>query len=152
MHTEFRKVRTPDEMRRLLAFDRKVFHAADTFPADYWMELESYWMLAGNATVGCCAFERDADFGERKKGSLYIATTGILPRYQGLGYGQLLKCWEICFARYHGFRRVVTNTRSRNRAMIDLNRKFGFEVIRTVPLYYSSPTDSTVIMELRLKR
>jgi ribosomal protein S18 acetylase RimI-like enzyme len=61
-----------------------------------------------------------------------------------------LKSWEVSFARYHGFKRIVTNTRKRNTKMIELNRKFGFYVTRTTPRYYSDPTDSTVVMELIL--
>ncbi len=86
----------------------------------------------------------------RIDGSLYISTTGILPKFQGKGFGQLLKCWEIAYARHNGFTRIVTNTRKRNRSMIALNRKFGFRIIRTTPRYYSDPTDSTVVMELTL--
>jgi ribosomal protein S18 acetylase RimI-like enzyme len=160
MKTEFRKA-LPAEIRQLVAFDRKVFPKSDRFPKEYWMEIEAYWMLVDNLKVGCCAFEKRVDFQEdiredeancRMDGSLYIGTTGILPKFQGKGFGQLLKSWEIAYARYHGFTRIVTNTRKRNRSMIALNRKFGFEVIRTTPDYYSDPADSTVVMELILNR
>jgi ribosomal protein S18 acetylase RimI-like enzyme len=99
-------------------------------------------------------FQEDINQGginPRLKGSLYISTTGILPRFRGIGLGGLLKCWEISYARYHGFNRIVTNTRQRNVAMIKLNRKFGFRMIRTTPAYYSDPPDATVVMELRLR-
>lgn len=146
-------------MRSLLTFDRKVFRVSDRFTADYWKELESYWMLIDNVKVGCCAFERDVDFQEdvredgvnpQMKGSLYIASTGILPRFRGLGLGQMLKYWEICYARRYRFRRVVTNMRGNNTTIVRLNKKLGFKVIRTTPRYYSHPTDLTVVMELRL--
>ena len=159
MRTEFRKADAQREMRSLMAFDRKVFRASDRFSADYWRTCESYWLLAGNTKIGCCAFQRHIDFQEdiredglnpRLKGSLYISTTGILPRYQRMGFGQLMKCWQIAYARFHGFSRIVTNTRKGNTGMIALNRKFGFETLRTTPGYYSSPTDSTVVMELVL--
>jgi ribosomal protein S18 acetylase RimI-like enzyme len=159
MKTEFRKVDPHREMRSLMAFDRKSFRASDRFPADYWRACESYWMLVGNTKVGCCAFQRHIDFQEdiredglnpRRKGSLYISTTGILPQYQRMGFGQLMKSWEISYARFHGFSRIVTNTRKGNTAMIALNRKFGFETVRTTPQYYHGPPDATVIMELVL--
>jgi len=117
-------------------------------------------MLVDRVKVGCCAFERHVDFQQdlradecnpRRDGSLYISTTGILPRFQGQGFGQLIKQWQIAFARHHGFTRIVTNTRKRNAAMIALNRKFDFRVLRTGPRYYSAPTDATVVMELLLK-
>jgi len=155
MHTEFRKAQPAREMRSLLAFDRKVFPASDRFTADYWKELETYWMLIDGVKVGCCAFEENTDFHEdgvhaQLKGSLYIATTGILPRLRGLGLGTMLKYWEICYARRHRFGRIVTNMRASNTTIIQLNKKLGFKKIRTIPHYYSGPEDSTVVMDLLL--
>jgi ribosomal protein S18 acetylase RimI-like enzyme len=160
MNVEFRRANARAEIRGLMAFDRKVFRASDRFPADYWRACEAYWMLADKIKVGCCAFQRNVDFQEdlrpdglnpHRKGSLYISTTGILPKYQGLGFGQLMKSWQICFARFHGFSRIVTNTRKRNAAMVALNRKFGFKIVRTAPGYYSSPADAAVVMEILLE-
>ena len=159
MRTEFRRVKTPDEIRSLLTFDRKVFDAVDRFPAEYWSSVQSYWMLVDGVKVGCCAFEKNVDFqGDQREdglnprldGSLYIASTGILPRFQGRGFGRLMKSWQIAYASHHEFKRIVTNTRKRNKRMIHLNRIFGFKVIRITPRYYSHPADSTVVMELRL--
>jgi ribosomal protein S18 acetylase RimI-like enzyme len=159
MNTEFRKAIVPDEIRGLMAFDHRVFPKSDRFDAAYWNICESYWMVVDGVQVGCCAFERHVDFQDdirrdglnrRRRGTLYICSTGILPKFQGKGFGSLLKSWEVSFARYHAFKRMVTNTRKRNTKMIELNRKFGFHVIRTTPRYYSDPTDSTVVMELIL--
>ena len=149
----------PREMRRLMAFDRKVFRKADLFWAEDWRRYEAYWMRVDGRVAGCCAFETNVDFQEDLRrdgvnppmeGSVWIATTGILPSMQGRGLGTLMKSWEIAFARSRGFRRMVTNVRSRNRAMLALNRKFGFRVIRRTPGYYSGPRDATVVMELML--
>lgn len=159
MRTEFRKVNPHQEIRRLLAFDRKVFQPADRFHADYWYQLESYWMLIGGVRVGCCGFEKHVDFVDDlppgmstpdRPGSLFIATTGIRPQDQGIGLGQLMKAWQICYARRHGFQRIVTNVRSRNTAMLNLNRKFHFQVLRTIPDFYTDPADATVVLELVL--
>jgi ribosomal protein S18 acetylase RimI-like enzyme len=159
MNTEFRRAVIPREIRSLMAFDRKVFPRSDLFDAAYWRTCVSYWMLVDGIKAGCCAFEEHADFRDDldpeaanppRKGSLYICSTGLLPKFQGKGLGTLLKSWELAYARYHGFTRVVTNMRSRNTAIIRLNRQFGFRVVRTSPGYYSSPADSTVVMELKL--
>ena len=158
MRTEFRAAIVPDDVRRLMAFDRKVFPPGDRFTAWYWRQVESWWMLVDEVRVGCCAFAPDADFHESagghppEPGSLYIASTGILPAYQGRGFGTLLKAWQICYARQHGFTRIVTNTRQRNDVMIRLNRKFHFRTIRTSAAYYADPPDATGVMELRLER
>ena len=143
MRIQFRKAILPGELGSLLAFDRKVFPRPDCFDRAYWKTVESWWLLIGAQKAGCCAFEKQDD-------ALYIATTGILPNFQNRGLGALLKSWEIAYARYHGFNRVITNCRKTNTRMIALNRKFGFRIVRTIPRYYVEPTDSAVLMELRL--
>ncbi len=140
-----------------MAFDRKVFSESDLFDAEAWRDCAPYWMIVDGAKAGCCAFQKNIDFrddiGEddpRLKGSLFISTTGMLPKFQGRGFGSLLKAWEISFARYHGFTRIVTNHRKRNIPIIKLNQKFGFKIIRTTSRYYENPGDSVVVMELLL--
>ena len=161
MNTEFRRVVKPKEIRSLVIFDHKAFqkYPADWFDRDDWKEFDSWWMLVNNRKIGCCAFDPHVDFQEdiRKDGknpyrraSLYIATTGILPGFRGLGFGYLLKCWQISYARYNRFTRVVTNSRKSNKPMIKLNEKVGFKVLRTTPNYYDYPREPTVVMELRL--
>jgi GNAT superfamily N-acetyltransferase len=161
MKTEFRKAVLPRELRSLMAFDRKVFSESDVFPSAYWKACESWWMLIDGVKAGCCAFQRDVDFQEDlheggfnpfRKGSLYITTTGLLPEYQGRGFGSLLKAWQIAWAGHHGFKRIITNTRRRNKRMIRLNRKFGFTIVRTTPGYYADPSDATVVMEIVLPK
>lgn len=150
MKTEFRKAILPKEIRGLLAFDGKVFPEADRFDAAYWKECESYWLIAGRTKVGCCAFVHGDDIAPHRKNSLYIATTGILPRFQHCGFGKLFKSWQIAYARYHGYNRVITHCRKSNTRIIALNRQFGFRIVRTIPRYYAEPTDSAVLMELLL--
>jgi ribosomal protein S18 acetylase RimI-like enzyme len=67
-----------------------------------------------------------------------------------LGFGGLLKSWQVLYARRHGFTRIITNTREGNRPIIGLNKKFGFKVLRTTPNYYEEPLEPTVVMELQL--
>ncbi len=158
MNIEFRRAIVPREIPSLVAFDHKTFPRADWFSAADWKHYEAYWMIAGKTKAGCCALQPHVDFQEDIRedgvnppcpGSLYIASTGILPRYQGMGFGRLLKSWEISYARYHGFTRIVTNMRKSNAAMIRLNRQFKFRVVRTTPDYYRDPAEATVVMELR---
>lgn len=150
MRTEFRKAVVPKEIQALLAFDAKVFPAADRFDADYWRACESHWLLVDNKKIGCCAFEKNIK-APRRRGSLYISTTGVLPRYQNLGFGPLIKAWQVAYARYYGFNRIITNCRKSNSRMIALNRQFGFRIVRTIPRYYSEPVEPAVLMELLLE-
>lgn len=161
MKTTFRQVVVEREVRSLIAFDHKAFCAypAEWFEAQDWRRYECWWLLVESRKVGCCAFERNVDFQQdiradgrnpRRRGSLYIASTAILPEAQGKGLGTLLKSWQVAYARQHGFTRIVTNTRKSNRAMIRLNKNFGFTVIRTTADYYAEPGEATVVMELLL--
>jgi GNAT superfamily N-acetyltransferase len=156
MHVEFRKALVPDELRDLMAFDRKVFPKADLFRTEDWIRDGAYWMLLDGAKIGCCAFQSHRDFTEdirkdgrniRRRGSLYITTTGILPRFQNRGFGKLLKVWQIAYARSGGFERIVTNCRMRNRAILGLNQSLGYRFVRATERYYSGPVDATVVME-----
>ncbi len=160
MNSEFRRAALPDEIRSLVLFDRKAFehYPADCFEPDDWKTYETWWLIVDHRKVGCCAFQLHVDFREdvtrghknpHRRGSLYIVTTGILPDCRRMGFGRLLKCWQIAYARRHAFTRIVTNTRKSNKAMIELNREFGFKVIRTTPGYYENPSEPTVVMELR---
>ncbi len=142
MKTEFRRAIQPLELRSLMAFDRRVFPAADRFDAEYWGLCDAWWLLVDGVKAGCCAFEKDSN--------LYIATTGILPKYQGRGLGALMKAWQIAYARTHGFDRLVTHSRQSNAAIIALNRRFGFRVVRTVKNYYEEPAEAGVVMRLDL--
>jgi len=149
----------PADLRSLIAFDHLVFPKSDWFPRDAWTTYDSYWMRLNGRKIGCCAMQEHTSFQDDlqaddapRRGSLYIASTGIHPDFQGMGFGQLLKNWQVIYARYRGFERIVTNTRKSNSAMIALNRKFGFRIIRTTPRYYSDPVESTVVMELVLPR
>jgi ribosomal protein S18 acetylase RimI-like enzyme len=135
----------PRELNALIAFDRRIFPAADQFEPEYWRSCESWWLFAGGVKIGCCAFEKKA--GGR---SLYIATTGILPKYQRQGFGQLMKAWQIAHAQHHGYRRLVCHSRESNARMIALNERFGFRIIRKMPRYYAEPNEAAVLMELRL--
>jgi len=150
----------PDELNRLVAFDHKVFGRADWFTKADWERYECYWMVVDGVAVGCCGFEHHVDFQEGQKnenpplrGSLYISTTGIRPHLRRRGFGRLLKSWQIAYARRHGFTRVITNHRASNRHMIELNKQFGFKIIRRrKAIYYLDPDEPTVVMELKMPK
>ncbi len=159
MHVEFRPALIPKELRSLVLFDHKAFAAypSDWFDSAHWRAYQSWWLILNRRKVGCCAFQLNVDFqGDarngiqtpKRKGSLYLASTAILPAFRGLGLGSLFKAWQIEYARFHGFSRIVTNTRKSNKPMLRLNQKFGFKIIRTSPHYYFDPPESTVVMEL----
>jgi ribosomal protein S18 acetylase RimI-like enzyme len=145
VNAEFRRAILPAELPALQAFDRKAFKS-DFFDAEDWEKCEPYWLLIDGVKAGCYAFGKNT---RHAKGTLYISTTGVLPRFQRRGLGSLIKKRQIAYARRHGFARIVTHTRKNNAKMIALNRKFHFKTIRTIPGYY--PGHVTALeMELQL--
>jgi ribosomal protein S18 acetylase RimI-like enzyme len=142
VNTEFRKALIPEEIRSLCAFDRKIF-PSDHFTPSEWKDYETYWLLLDGKKIGCCGFEKLGD-------TLHITTTGIVPAYRRTGFGQVMKSWEIAYARRRGFKQIVASSRKSNAAMIALNRKFGFRVVGHEPGHYENPPEPAVIMRLTL--
>ena len=64
MEVEFKKAVLPEDMRKLRAFDRKVFPRSDLFSVEEWKEYDPYWMVIDGTTLGCCAFQANVDFQE----------------------------------------------------------------------------------------
>jgi ribosomal protein S18 acetylase RimI-like enzyme len=157
MVLEFRGAVLPEEGAELWKLDVEIF-GKDAFAAKDWLSLESYWIVVDGRVAGCAAFIPDVEFGEdleagenaAQRGTLYIQSTGLLQVYRGRGLGKRIKEWEIEYAKRNGFRRMVTNCRESNAAMISINEKFGFRPIRTTPGYYEDG-EATVVMELLLQ-
>ena len=158
MIMEFRKAELPRDAASLREMDVEIF-GEDAFELAHWLTPESYWILADGEVAGCAAFIPDVDFADdlRKddenkpqRGTLYIQSTGLLAKYRGQGVGSRVKAWQIEYAKRNGFRRIVTNCREGNAAMLAVNRKFGFQAIRTTPGYYGDG-EATVVMELSLE-
>lgn len=146
MELEFRRVDVRKELRRLRDFDRRVFSDGDLFPASFWRECDVYWLVVDGVRVGCCAFQEEKE----EAGALAITSTGLLPSWQGRGLGQVMKAWQIAYAKRHGYRKLVTEMRASNARMIRLNKAFGFRVSRTRAGSYVEPDEAAVIMELAL--
>jgi len=158
MLLEFRKALLPQDAPALWNLDLAIF-GKDAFDQALWLVLESYWILVGSQVAGCSAFIHDADFQEDLRedaqntpqpGTLYIQSTGFLAQYRGQGLGHRVKAWQVEYARQNGFRRIVTNCRESNAAMISINKKFGFRPTRTTPDYYEDG-EATVVLELFLR-
>jgi ribosomal protein S18 acetylase RimI-like enzyme len=157
MRIDFRRAELPEDALALWEMDQQIF-AEDAFELAHWLILESHWILVDGERAGCAAFIHDVDFAEDlrdddennpQQGTLYIQSTGLLEKFRGRGVGTRVKEWQIEYAREHGFKRVVTNCRESNSRMIEINRRFGFQPIRTTRGYYGDG-EATVVLELKL--
>jgi len=157
MLLEFRRAVLPEEAPDLWKLDVAIF-GKDAFQPEDWLSLESYWIVADGQVAGCAAFIRDVEFQEdlredernaARPGTVYIQSTGLLPEFRGRGLGTRIKAWQIEYAKRNGFRRMLTNCRESNAAMISINEKYGFRAIRSTPGYYEDG-EATVVMELVL--
>jgi ribosomal protein S18 acetylase RimI-like enzyme len=157
MGLEFREAVLPDDGLALWRLDVAIF-GRDAFPLEDWLSLESYWIVVDGQVAGSAAFIRDVEFQEdlpgeqentEQPGTIYIQSTGLLPEFRGRGLGKQIKGWQIEFAKRNGFRRILTNCRESNAAMLSINQKFGFQAIRITPDYYEDG-EATVVMELLL--
>jgi ribosomal protein S18 acetylase RimI-like enzyme len=158
MILEFRRAVVPEDGAALWKMDVEIF-GKDAFPPEDWLRLESYWIVVNGQVAGCAAFIPDVEFQEdlrgdgenaARRGTVYIQSTGLRREYRGRGLGKRIKEWEIEYARRNGFRRIVTNCRESNAAMISINEKYGFRAIRRTPGYYEDG-ETTVVMQLVLK-
>jgi GNAT superfamily N-acetyltransferase len=157
MMLEFRKAVLPEEAAELWKLDVEIF-GKDAFEPEDWLGLESYWVVVDGRRAGCAAFIHDVEFQEDLRedgqnvdqaGTVYIQSTGLLRAYRRQGLGNRIKAWQIEYAKRNGFRRIVTNCREGNAAMIAINKKHGFRAIRSTRGYYEDG-EATVVMELDL--
>ncbi len=122
---------------------RLVPHAAGTdtdhpLPAD---SVRRGLQAGGPIVPGATWLARDADgwvgmtlataLGER---DVYTLFTGVHPRRWGQGVGTALKCRAIEWARASGAVHTVSHVRSRNTAMLAVNRRLGCAVVADVAL------------------
>ncbi len=59
-------------------------------------------------------------------------------RYQNQGFGQLLFNHLIELAKHSGIQKMILEVRASNQTAIHLYQKWGFQVIREIPQFYSN--------------
>lgn len=141
----------------LATMDREIFGRDDAFSADNFGRCVNFLVYLNGFAIGSIVLMHNRSIARTydddepiMEGSLYIISTALLPEYQRIGLGSILKAWQIAYARHNGFKRIVTNARLRNKASIALNKKFSFQVVETIPGYYPKPKEDAVVMRLDL--
>ncbi len=81
----------------------------------------------------------------RRDAKLY--SLGVAPEQRGCGISQLLMQQMLESLREKGFRRVLLEVRCDNSRAIDLYRRFGFSVAKTLKAFYRDGCDA-YLMEL----
>lgn len=137
----------------LARMDAQIFFPSDSYSAEQFGRCKCWIIQVGGQAVGSIAllpnFDLDSEGREiSMSGSLYIAGTGIMPEWRGKGLGMLAKAFELHYAKTNGFSTVVTACRSKNKAIRNLNEKFGFLSRQRIKNAYTSPSDDAIVMEL----
>lgn len=158
MHIEIRPAKLPQSLPLLMKLDRSIFPPKEKISKKVWSHCDNHIFFYSKKPIGAIAFMKHHDIikdGHQtipRPGSLCIISTGILPKFRNKGFGKLLKAWEVAYAKDNGFHTVVSGTRKSNSRMIQLNKKFGFQITKTIPDYYQAPQEPAVVMKLVLKQ
>ena len=120
------------------------------FPLDAWPLLDLIAVLSMPGVLRLKAVEDGMMAGfaavdpRSSEGVSWIATIGVLPKYQGRGFGRALlqACEEKVSTPL-----IRLCVRPDNSAAIGLYRAFGYEVIDTWRGYYNDGTDGLIMQK-----
>ncbi len=122
------------------------------FPLDAWPLLDLIGVLSMPGVLRLKAVEDGQMAGfaavdpRSSEGVSWIATIGVLPRYQGRGYGRALL--QACEERV-STPLIKLCVRPENEAAIGLYRSFGYQVIDTWRYYYNDGSDGLIMQKSR---
>ena len=124
LHIECRRRQPPVDTRLdpipRLSWEEAFLEGDEALPEAYFIAAE------GERYVGMSVLLRIADQPE----ALIAGFTGVLPEYSGRGIGLGLKIETILYARDHGYAEIRTSLLDENLAMLRINEKLGFRVMR----------------------
>jgi len=145
-----------DDFPLLAKMDALIFGEDDAFSADDFGRYVNFLVYLNSHAIGSMVFLHNRGVAKtydeeepHMAGTLYIISTALLPEYQSRGFGSILKAWQIAYAKFNEFNKIVTNARLSNKRSIALNKKFGFEITETIPNYYHGPKESALVLELK---
>lgn len=155
MIIEFRKIDLEKEVDLLVEMEAKIFSPSDRLRAENFEGTECYWIVTDSVIAGCTSLRNSYIATESYKliwceEAIHIVSTGILPEFQGKGFGNQIKEWQISYAKSRCCIVMTTVCRRGNLRMIGLNEKFGFKVSGTVTNSYHDPEEDGIIMALNL--
>lgn len=160
MNFEVIKADPKTESQDLSAMDIAVLPNEKPFPQTVWMEekIETYWIKVNGEKVGIISIERDSAPGatydaesEVSPGSIYLILIGLIPGWQGKGFGKLAMEWlKVMVRSRKGYTRIVSNLRQSNTPSLKLHTSMGFREIALKWSYYSDPNENSPVLELKI--
>lgn len=149
-----------DEVPLLADMDRVIYSPPDVFSEENFNDPDytNFLILLNNSPIGSTVLAHhksvgasyDAPLPSVEK-TLYIVSTAFLPEFQSRGFGSIVKAWQIAYARYYGFKTIITNIRASNARSIALNSKFGLRFTGVIHRYYNDPIEDAVVLRLDFK-
>lgn len=131
----------------LAAVDAQVFGVS-------WSAGEFTRMLANPAVGAWLLREGKWDIGyicfQRVEHEAEIYRIGIVPTWQGRGYGRWLLSQFLEWARRHRVSRVLLEVREGNLPAIGLYQAAGFQMVERRSNYFTAPPENALILERRL--
>lgn len=153
------RAKIPEETNALMRMDKTIFGNRDVGNRYFWDEIitEAWWVVVDGKRIGTTALQANSGMSLRvgtdcpeEIGTLFVCSTGLLPKWHKLGIGTLVKAWQIAHARHEGYAKLLTCVRVSNQASIMLNQKLGFAVREVIEDFYSNPTEHAVVLELSI--
>lgn len=132
------------DIDNIVKLEEEVLHSSLGF--DYYFNdlnnsLAYHYVLDNNGFKGFISSVFDGDIAE-------ILNLGIVPLFQGNGYGYMMLNDYIHMIKDMGGNSVVLEVRSSNNKAISLYEKCGFKTIRIRKNYYSNGEDALYMQKI----
>lgn len=137
----------PHEIKTMAKFEEKVF-VTDAFSEADFEGLKPFWLLLNKNFIGWMVLEKTQGIHSQK--GLHVASLGIIPEFQGMGFSEMLLNFALCYSRREKSHYVSLYTRESNVRMIRASQRVGFELKKIVPSYYQNPDEDGILMEIIL--
>ena len=150
---EIKKALLPKDKKRLNYLDQLCFpEFQDQVYEESWKKYQNFILLVKNKPVGYVSVQPNTGLysykterHERRIDSLHLTSIGVIPQFRKRRLGELLMAFALSFAKLGHFKSINATTRTSNKPMQFLFKKFGFKVTKKIKSFY--PDGETAFVE-----